>query len=353
MSWILIGLATIALASSSTFGSMQPNSDPPQLSAANPSDGQNYQRVSVAACATCHGSHEFLDPSDREKIWRSSYQIWAARDPHANGYNTLRNAHSKQIVSALVENGSAFASSTRHPVLDEKLYQEIINQKCISCHSTVPTGMSSQWSANRDGSFSKLRMKNGVSCLSCHSETQLSPELDGQDWVVAHTKETWNDVNTNKAAMGLRDLKRLEVRAQACMKCHIGSEGREVNHDLVAAGHPRLVFEFASHMMRLPKHWTEERSNGFYLECWSIGQVESAKASLELLRHRVVSAMETKGFWPEFTEYNCHNCHHGLYGTWYHPKENGTDGKTELGNLVVSKKRRRDVNRCKFTSAPS
>jgi hypothetical protein len=43
---------------------------------------------------------------------------------------------------------------------------------------------------------------------------------------------------------------------------------------------------------------------------WVIGQLVAAKAALELLAHRADAA---KGLpWPEFSEYDCAACHHGL-----------------------------------------
>jgi hypothetical protein len=90
-----------------------------------------------------------------------------------------------------------------------------------------------------------------------------------------------------------------------------------VNHDLVAAGHPRLNFEFAAFRANLPPHWNEDkktRSPGSLTAAWAVGQAITAKAALQLLAHRASGA---KGDlhptpWPEFAEYDCFACHHEL-----------------------------------------
>jgi hypothetical protein len=93
-----------------------------------------------------------------------------------------------------------------------------------------------------------------------------------------------------------------------------------VNHDLIAAGHPRLAFEFVSHLDRMPPHWSEKGENDrqsrpdFKARVWTIGQIAAAKAQLELLAARAqASAGDRPGaVWPEFAEYSCYSCHRAL-----------------------------------------
>ena len=99
------------------------------------------------------------------------------------------------------------------------------------------------------------------------------------------------------------------------MKCHVGDGSREVNHDLIAAGHPRLKFEYAAYYANYPRHWTEQEKKERALDParearnWLQGQTATAKAALELLAVRA----ENKGApWPEFAEHDCTACHHGL-----------------------------------------
>ena len=57
----------------------------------------------------------------------------------------------------------------------------------------------------------------------------------------------WKDRSAEaKAALGFVDTHNLLKGGKACAACHIGDSSKEVNHDLVAAGHPRLAFEYSA-----------------------------------------------------------------------------------------------------------
>src|SRR5207247_8943586 len=68
----------------------------------------------------------------------------------------------------------------------------------------------------------------------------------------------------------------------------------------------------------------KERRPDFEARAWLIGQLVSARAALRLLEARAVAAAqaekqlkedpraEVKLAWPEFAEYDCFACHHGL-----------------------------------------
>src|SRR5262249_29449111 len=104
-------------------------------------------------------------------------------------------------------------------------------------------------------------------------------------------------------------------RARLCADCHVGGPEREVNHDLLAAGHPRLNFEFSSFQAIYPQHWCDRddraRYPDFEARSWAVGQVVSAQTALNLLAYR---ANNKKAPWPEFAENNCYSCHHDLRG---------------------------------------
>src|SRR5262249_25445497 len=87
---------------------------------------------------------------------------------------------------------------------------------------------------------------------------------------------------------------------------------RDMNHDMIAAGHPRLNFEFAGYFAQLPPHWNEvvrPRDSAFFARAWAIGQLVSAEAALGLLQYRAQQPA-----WPELAEFACYACHHGLAG---------------------------------------
>jgi hypothetical protein len=128
--------------------------------------------------------------------------------------------------------------------------------------------------------------------------------------------------------------KDVTVRATLCAGCHVGGPGREVGHDLIAVGHPRLNFELTSKLSKLPKHWDDaaERRSQPDLEAriWAIGQFTSALAATEVLHARAEAARNgarrKESEWPEFAEYDCFGCHHNLaVPSWRQGR---------LGNLV-------------------
>ena len=56
------------------------------------------------------------------------------------------------------------------------------------------------------------------------------------------------DVSRERLAqLGMIDTKNLLVRAPTCASCHVGSADQDMNHDMIAAGHPPLRFEQASY----------------------------------------------------------------------------------------------------------
>ena len=64
----------------------------------------------------------------------------------------------------------------------------------------------------------------------------------------------------------MRDLKNLYVRANSCVACH-----QNVSSNLLAAGHPELIFELDGQGVSQPKHWTEAADwNG--AQAWLVGQ---------------------------------------------------------------------------------
>jgi hypothetical protein len=114
----------------------------------------------------------------------------------------------------------------------------------------------------------------------------------------------------------MRQTKTLTDRAALCVECHVGAQGMDVNHDLIAAGHPRLNFEFAAFLTNMPPHWLEDTRGSYPAKAWAAGQIATARAALDLLTIRAENTAQSGGNhpapWPDFTEYNCFACHHDL-----------------------------------------
>lgn len=237
--------------------------------------------VSSCAAAACHHANQAGQTG-------SEYTTWATRDPHAQAFAVLFDDRSRTIQDNL-NKGEPPARRVR---ADQ-------NPLCLRCHA--PAGLSSDSAVNT----ARLR-DDGVGCESCHGAAE--------PWRDEHfRRERWKPLDAEKkTALGFRSLSDLHVRAEVCVGCHVGGPGQEVDHDLIAAGHPRLQFEFSSYLAALPAHWTEKGDNArrdFPARAWAAGQIASARSDLRLLAEQ---ASVSERPWPEFAAHDCLACHHDL-----------------------------------------
>lgn len=244
--------------------------------------GQTY--VGVASCANsgCHGS---TVPLNAQRVRQDEYYTWLHSDRHAGAYNVLFNALSARV-----------AKNMR---LKAKPYQEKL---CLDCHSTnVPKGLIS----------GRIDLEDGVQCEACHGPAG--------GWRDEHVQEGWT--HAQSVARGMTDQRDLRVRAHVCNHCHVGAAGREVDHELIASGHPQLAFELDNYTETMPAHWNPNETHG--VRAWATGQAMALRDSLgNLARH----ARGEK--WPEFSDMSCENCHHALRGTAR--QERGWPGRAGL-----------------------
>jgi hypothetical protein len=231
------------------------------------------------AAAACHGD------SGPRGSRGSEYAHWVASDKHAQAYNVLLTDQSRIIQ----RNYHGLARLTdAHPETD---------LTCLRCHAT---------DAEQARRGNLAARADGVGCERCHGPAG--------NWLTEHYTRGWREKSdAEKRALGFLPTKDLVSRAETCAECHVGVPGQEVDHDLLAAGHPRLNFEYASYLVALPPHWSrrEEKARVPDLEerSWVVGQALSARKALTLLEHR---ARDDKRAWPEFAEYDCYACHHSL-----------------------------------------
>ena len=257
--------------------------------------------VGVTSCGAvaCHGG---TSSTQDDRRWNSAYSVWAADDPHADAFAVLYSKESSGILQRFLQHEGM---DKFDPMKEPKTYLDALKTHCASCHATAP--------ASKIGKEEHLA--DGVSCESCHGPASR--------WRDAHTTLDWTHMAAEQkyaGSWGIYDTESLDSRAAKCVTCHVGSAGdksehREVNHDLIAAGHPRLNFEFATYFANLPVHWNRqkdrERHGGgeeFEIRAWGVGQIVSATAALELLHAR--SGQTAR--WPELAEYDCFSCHQSL-----------------------------------------
>jgi len=246
------------------------NAQPPSTANRQPPTTNLY--VGVASCANsgCHGSTQ---PLNATKVLQNEYFTWLNTDRHAGTYNILFDERSARIA--------------RNMRLRKRAYEEKV---CLDCHTTnVPANLVA----------GQVDVEDGVQCEACHGPAS--------GWRDEHSQEGWT--HEQSLALGMIDLASLPVRAHTCHRCHLGNADKEVDHELIASGHPILAFELDNYAESMPAHWNRhEATSG--ARAWAVGQVMKFRDSLaNLARHARGNE------WPEFSDMSCINCHHSLKGS--------------------------------------
>lgn len=324
-----VWLAGLILPAAAAFGqALHPFEATSRLPTEDQLSRARFVGVGSCAAAACHGgpaqtpsrggminvSRVVPQPSERPappSPYRSEYSIWMQRDPHAGALETLRSPVSQAIADRL------------------KLGPADKAEVCLNCHS-----LGRHRFDRATGDWNTVY--EDVSCEACHGAAGGSLDLltgtGGRDalaardpragWLEPHKRVDWKLRSVaEKADYGFNDTKNAVALAERCARCHIGSPGRDVNHDLIAAGHPRLYFEMSAFLEKLPRHWRRNpdprRDVELEPRLWAVGQFVAAKAAVDLLKHRAEQkddpvAPGTAAPWPEFAENACFACHHDL-----------------------------------------
>jgi len=105
------------------------------------------------------------------------------------------------------------------------------------------------------------------------------------------------------------DTKDVVKRTDKCLTCHLGTSERFVDHEMIAAGHPDLVFELEAFSAAMPRHWRDSAGADANtpVRTFAVGQLTHLRASLDRLARRVKGPT-----WPEYAELDCFACHHSL-----------------------------------------
>src|SRR5206468_1360723 len=147
--------------------------------------------------------------------WQTAATHWLATDPHTRAYAALGGGLSARIIANL---------GRTHPAARDV--------QCLACHTNPALA-----DADPDREPERVALRSeGVSCEACHG--------NAGGWLYTHTSRT----DAGRAGgLGMVPLRDVGARALACAGCHVGSPAdptrgypvRDVNHDLLAAGHPR------------------------------------------------------------------------------------------------------------------
>ena len=262
---------------------------------------RDIEPLAAANCAAsgCHGG---VRPgvAEASTAGLSAYPLWLQHDPHARSWKTLCSDESVTMMSRLgiIENGR---------IVDAAGFDN-----CLACHNSYRLDSSSTGRRRSvhtadllpPPTASSPRFAEGVGCAACHGPAER--------WIDQHYGARWDrDTAISDGYVRNDDLL---TRARMCASCHVGDRDRDMNHDLIAAGHPVLRFEMASHHARLPKHWRDAAAADparFEAELWTAGAIATADAWLALQQGRV-SQCTPVSTWPELAAHDCSSCHQSI-----------------------------------------
>jgi hypothetical protein len=231
-------------------------------------DGGNYVGPGSCSAVACHGA---IRPVAGARILQTEYSTWISQDRHARATEVLANAVSQRMGRIL------------------GLGNPQQSQKCLTCHALdVPAAV-------RGRNFTT----EGVSCEACHGPAT--------GWLGYHvTRDATHDESVKR---GMYDTKDVVKRTDRCLTCHLGTSEKFVDHEMIAAGHPDLVFELEAFSAAMPRHWKEgpDADAGKPVRTFAVGQLTHLRASLDRLARRVKGPI-----WPEYAELDCFACHHSL-----------------------------------------
>jgi hypothetical protein len=246
--------------------------------AANPpAEASKYTGPGSCSSTSCHGS---VKPRADSRIFQNEFSIWVVKDKHAKAYDALTGPIGERM-GRILGLGKSEQSA-----------------KCLACHALdVPP----------DARAKTFELNEGVTCENCHGPASA--------WLGPHTTRNWT--HEQSVAAGMYDTRNLVRRTEKCLTCHLGTQEKFVDHEMLAAGHPDLYFELDSFSSVMPRHWKTPRESapGVAAESdawsgvrdWGTGQAVQLRASMDRI------AWRAKGKnWPEYSELQCFACHHAL-----------------------------------------
>jgi hypothetical protein len=249
------------------------------------------------SCASsgCHGAA--FDGTARD--WHSAFAVWNQEDPHRHAFAVLYTQRSVEMYRNLHPESKPSAE-----LPSDAEYAAFVSQRCLGCHATGLRGRDVV--ALGDARDVPEYYLAGVTCESCHGPAS--------GWLHTHYLAGFS-----RSSPGFSDTKNPQTLADRCVGCHIGpmvaENGRayDMNHDLIAAGHPRLSFEVSTYLANYPKHWPADDRLA-HIAVWAAGQEQAARQLTRQVVHRLTQAKRSPNDapWPDFSNFDCFDCHHTL-----------------------------------------
>lgn len=210
--------------------------------------GLKFMGLKSCSTSDCHGAKE--EKLEGRTI-HNEFTTWIGKDKHAQSYSNLTNKQSAEIAKKL---GIANAQES---------------ERCMNCHSIHEAFK------NKDLAGPDFDIADGNSCEDCHGAAEK--------WLVPHPKDKPENKEWKREqsiAAGMYDTLDFVKRADKCVSCHLSIE-----HDLMAAGHPKMVFEMDLFQASMPSHWRKEEDFD-HSKAWAVGQIISLKAAFKQVADR-------------------------------------------------------------------
>jgi hypothetical protein len=268
---LLLSPVTIAQVKVEPRANPKPTPPQTQTREAQPDQVGKYSGPGSCAASNCHGG---IQPKSVVRIAQNEYSIWAGQDKHARAYLVLSNSVSLRMARILG--------------LPQPPNQ---SDKCLNCHALNVKA------DRRAETFQSI--DSGVTCENCHG-----PAVG---WLGAHTLKNWTHEQSVK--LGMIDTRNLSRRTEQCLTCHMGTAEKEVDHIMIAAGHPDLTFQLQTFSSAMPRHWKPAPNSPEWQDVQelTVGQAVQLREALNRLNRRASGPN-----WPEYAEYECFACHHNL-----------------------------------------
>jgi hypothetical protein len=244
--------------------------------------GTEAMHLGVASCANsvCHGRAAAVEQGN---VLQNEYRTWAKYDNHSRAYAILKNTDSKRIADNMgIQDASTAA-------------------ECLACHAdTTPTNLQG----------AKFHISDGIGCEVCHG--------GAENWIDSHYGANTSTASDNALARhqanlknGLSPTEDPAFAAKLCQSCHLGNANQLANHEMMAAGHPRLRFELDTWLALMPPHHSNDADyyqrgkSSLATTRWLAGRMQAAQDSLTVLEKHSMP----QGLFPELAVFDCHSCH--------------------------------------------
>ena len=242
---------------------------------------QIHMGVATCAASQCHGS---AIPRDGTGVLQNEYVTWTQADPHSRAYEVLSNEQSR-LIAARLGIGRAREATI-----------------CLDCHTdNVP--------ANKRGE--KFQLSDGVGCEACHG--------GAENWLSTHYNAP-EVTHADNLSAGLYPNEDADDRVELCLSCHLGTQDQFATHRIMAAGHPRLVFELDTFTelwrtlgrqphYRVDEDYRDRKQVDGHAYTWAAGLLAEGRRRIELIQS---DYFDVPGMIPELAFYDCHACHRSM-----------------------------------------